>query len=168
MAVTAPGSDLWVLSTPEGARADAKSVTSSSKSVTHGRPHDSDDTLGASFSPALTLERFEYRTLCQSTLPAACGPLRVGAGSRLASSLDSCTLRRSPIRETPMPCPHCDFFRVLLFCAAGAALGRALPCRCALWHLWLSYGSASSGTAYRDQHHHQAAYISRKPVTAAT
>ena len=43
------------LSTPESARADAKSVTSSSKSVTHGRPHDSDDTLGASFSPALTL-----------------------------------------------------------------------------------------------------------------
>ena len=55
MAVTAPGSDVWVLSTPESARADAKSVTSSSKSVTHGRPHDSDDTLGASFSPALTL-----------------------------------------------------------------------------------------------------------------
>ena len=55
MAVTAPGSDLWVLSTPESARADAKSVTSISKSVTHGRPHDSDDTLGASFSPALTL-----------------------------------------------------------------------------------------------------------------
>jgi hypothetical protein len=52
MAVTAPGSGLWVLSTPESARADAKSVTSSSKSVTHGRPHDSDDTLGASFSPA--------------------------------------------------------------------------------------------------------------------
>ena len=55
MAVTAPGSDLWVLSTPESARADAKSATSSSKSATHGRPHDSDDTLGASFSPALTL-----------------------------------------------------------------------------------------------------------------
>ena len=55
MAVTAPGSDLWVLSTPESARADAKSVTSSSKSVTHGRPHDSDDTLGASFSPALAV-----------------------------------------------------------------------------------------------------------------
>ena len=45
--VTAPGSDLWVLSTPESARADAKSVTSSSKSVTHGRPHDSDHALGA-------------------------------------------------------------------------------------------------------------------------
>ena len=53
MAVTAPGSDLWVLSTPESARADAKSATSSSKSATHGRPgpHDSDATLGASFSP---------------------------------------------------------------------------------------------------------------------
>ena len=50
-----PGSDVWVLSTPESARADAKSATSSSKSATHGRPHDSDDTLGASFSPALTL-----------------------------------------------------------------------------------------------------------------
>ena len=55
MAVTARGSDLWVLSTPEGARADAKSATSSSKSATHGRPHDSSDTLGASSSPALAL-----------------------------------------------------------------------------------------------------------------
>ena len=55
MAVTAPGSDLWVLSTPESARADAKSITSSSKSICDGGPHDSDDTLGASFSPALTL-----------------------------------------------------------------------------------------------------------------
>ena len=55
MAVTAPGSDVWVLSTPESARADAKSATSSSKSATHGRPHDSSDTLGASFSPALAV-----------------------------------------------------------------------------------------------------------------
>ena len=55
MAVTAPGSDLWVLSTPESARADAKTATSSSNTATHGRPHDSDDTLGASLSPALAL-----------------------------------------------------------------------------------------------------------------
>jgi hypothetical protein len=63
MAVTAPGSDVWVLSTPESARADAKSATSSSKSATHGRPHDSDDTLGASLSPALAvmLQRFSRR-----------------------------------------------------------------------------------------------------------
>ena len=43
------------LSTPESARADAKSITSSSKSICDGRPHDSSDTLGASSSPALTL-----------------------------------------------------------------------------------------------------------------
>ena len=54
MAVTAPGSDLWVLieSTPESARADAKSVTSSSKSVTHGRPHDSDHALRSVILPS--------------------------------------------------------------------------------------------------------------------
>ena len=34
---------------------DAKSVTSSSKSVTHGRPHNSFITIGARYSPALTV-----------------------------------------------------------------------------------------------------------------
>ena len=57
MAVTAPGSDLWVLSTPESARADAKSITSSSKSVCDGGPHDSFFTLGAKYCPALAVMR---------------------------------------------------------------------------------------------------------------
>ena len=64
MAVTAPGSDLWVLSTPESARADAKSVTSSSKSVTHGRPHDSDQRWGALILPSFDTHVEVYFTLC--------------------------------------------------------------------------------------------------------
>ena len=41
---------------------DAKNATSSSKSATHGRPHNSDDTLGVSFSSALAV------------MPCALGP----------------------------------------------------------------------------------------------
>ena len=54
--------------TPESARIDAKSVTLSSKSVTYGRPHDSDDSPALSSGPALALMPMRRRRHAQDSV----------------------------------------------------------------------------------------------------